>query len=148
MLFSLVCRYWGPILSIEVLASDILAFHPLLLWSHVKCFPVLLPIIYTLHPCGWHRTGNSPYEGNSKQLLNWSLLDNWNHKSVKNTLKAVLWNNVTRYFSSNHSEMWHITHPWLRSFSVLSNHKRTATALPSRHCVKISSITAAAPVLC
>lgn len=35
-------------------------------------------------------------------------------------------------------------HPWLRSFSVLSNHRRTATALPSRHCVKISSIAAVA----
>lgn len=32
------------------------------------------------------------------------------------------------------------THPWLRSFSVLSNQRRTATALPSRHWVKISSI--------
>lgn len=36
------------------------------------------------------------------------------------------------------------THPWLRSFSVLSNHNRTATALPSRHWVKISSISTAA----
>lgn len=38
-----------------------------------------------------------------------------------------------------------MAHPWLRSFSVLSNHKRTATALPSRHCVKMSSISAAMP---
>lgn len=35
------------------------------------------------------------------------------------------------------------THPWLRSFSVLSSHSRTATALPSRHCVKMSSMAAA-----
>lgn len=35
-------------------------------------------------------------------------------------------------------------HPWLRSFSVLSSQRRTATALPSRHCVKMSSIAALA----
>lgn len=33
-----------------------------------------------------------------------------------------------------------ITYPWLRSFSVLSSHIRTWNALPSRTCVKMSSI--------
>lgn len=35
-------------------------------------------------------------------------------------------------------------HPWLRSFSVLSSQRRTATALPSRHCVKMSSMAGGA----
>lgn len=33
-----------------------------------------------------------------------------------------------------------ISHPKLRSFSVLSSHRRTATEFPSRHCVKMSSM--------
>lgn len=41
--------------------------------------------------------------------------------------------------------MWVIAdlypHPKLRSFSVLSSHRRTATEFPSRHCVKMSSMT-------
>lgn len=57
----------------------------------------------------------------------------------KNTNKRSLqphWN-----LPNNSSDLIH-THPWFRSFSVLSNQRRTATALPSRHWVKMSSISA------